>query len=297
MTIQQIKYFLEVVKTKKFTTAAQNMYVAQSSLSHAIHELEHEIGAPLFVRNKRKDVSLTEYGENFLPYAEQLLSVLSESQKAMKRLKDPYSGTVKIGFYYCVAGNVIPEICQSFYKKYKNNDLFIDVNVYSGDELIDEQLVLGKYDMVISTSEDIKDCHKIKIGTQDIKVFVSINHHLASRETIKVEELDGEPVIGFQPNSNLDRHVKKMYKSANMVLDISYVQDWATQSCYVALDYGVAITPSLPIATSFTKELTLDNTMIKRDLNLFWPSNHKISKAAELVRDFIIDYSNNHNIC
>lgn len=297
MTIQQIRYFLEVVKTKKFTAAAQNMYVAQSSLSHAIQELEHEIGAPLFVRNKRKDVTLTEYGENFLPYAEQLLSVLSASQKAMKQLKDPYSGTVKIGFYYCVAGNVIPEICQSFYKKYRNNDLFIDVNVYNGDELIDEQLVLGKYDMVISTSEEIRDCHKLKIGTQDIKVFVSSSHHLAAKEVIKIEDLDGEPVIGFQPTSNLDRHIKRMYKKANMILDISYVQDWATQACYVALDYGIALTPSLPIGTSYTKELTLDNPMVRRDLNLFWPSNHKISNAAELVRKFIVDYSSEHIIC
>lgn len=69
MTLQQIKYFLEVAKTQKFTLAAKNLFVAQSGLSYAIHELEHELGVPLFVRNANKKVTLTEYGEKYLPYS------------------------------------------------------------------------------------------------------------------------------------------------------------------------------------------------------------------------------------
>lgn len=296
MTLQQIKYFLEVAKTKRFTTAAQNMFIAQSSLSHAIQELEHEIGVPLFVRNMRKDVLLTEYGEKFYPYAEKLLSVLTESEAAMKTLKDPYSGTVRIGFYYCVASNEIPEICRSFYAENPNNDLFIDVNVYSGEELIDDQLMLGKYDLVISTSEDIHDCKKMKIGSQDIKVMVANTHHLAKRESVRLEDLDGEPIVGFSPNSNLDKHLRKMFKYSGLKPDLSYVSDWSTQAVYIALNYGVAITPSLPLCTDHICELKLDHPMKTRDLNLFWPVNRRISKAAEYVRDYIIDYSQKNPI-
>ena len=86
MTLQQIKYFLEVAQTRRFTAAANNLYVAQSSLSYAIRELEHELGVPLFARNVNKKVTLTEYGETFLPYAEQLFAVLREGEGALQNL-------------------------------------------------------------------------------------------------------------------------------------------------------------------------------------------------------------------
>lgn len=54
MTLQQIKYFLEVAKTQNFTVAAKNLFVAQSSLSYAIRELERELAIPLFVRHIKK---------------------------------------------------------------------------------------------------------------------------------------------------------------------------------------------------------------------------------------------------
>lgn len=52
MTLQQMYYFLEVVKTRHFTKAAQNLYVSQSALSHSIQAMEREVGAPLFIREK-----------------------------------------------------------------------------------------------------------------------------------------------------------------------------------------------------------------------------------------------------
>ena len=54
MTLLQLKYFLEAARTGSFTMAAKNLFVAQSSLSYAIHELEHELGVPLFVGSAGK---------------------------------------------------------------------------------------------------------------------------------------------------------------------------------------------------------------------------------------------------
>ena len=77
MTLLQLKYFLEAARTGSFTMAAKNLFVAQSSLSYAIHELEHELGVPLFVRSAgKKKIELTEYGKKYLPYSEQIFKLL-----------------------------------------------------------------------------------------------------------------------------------------------------------------------------------------------------------------------------
>lgn len=289
MTLQQIKYFLEVAKTQKITLAAKNLFVAQSGLSYAIHELEHELGVPLFVRNANKKVTLTEYGEKYLPYAEQIFKVLDEGDAALKSMKDPLSGTVKLGFFYCVSNSEIPKIFRQFYADNPNCNIFLDFSVNQGSGLIDDQLLLGTYDLILSTSSGINGCEAAKIGAQKLYVLMADNHHLASRKSITLKELDGEPILNINPNSNLDMWIREMFSREGIKPDISYCPDWMTQFGYVAMNYGVAITPSMPLYTDYTVEVELENDMVWRDLYLIWPKNRKLTKATEFVRDYIIE--------
>ena len=72
MTLQQLKYAIEIAERGSITEAAKALFLAQPSLSAAIHELEEEIGTVLFVRNSR-GVLITPEGEEFLGYARQVV--------------------------------------------------------------------------------------------------------------------------------------------------------------------------------------------------------------------------------
>ncbi len=61
MTIFQIQCFLNVAEYLNFTEAANHLFVAQSSLSRNVSNLEEELGMKLFVRTK-KYVRLTSSG-------------------------------------------------------------------------------------------------------------------------------------------------------------------------------------------------------------------------------------------
>lgn len=294
MTLQQIKYFLEVAKTQKFTLAAKNLFVAQSSLSYSIHELEHELGVPLFVRNANKKVTLTEYGERYLPYAEKIFQILAEGDAELRSMKDPLSGTVKLGFFYCISSSEVPAVFRQFYVDNPNCDIFLDFNFNQGTGMIDSQLLLGTYDLLISTSAEISGCESAKIGSQKLYALLANNHHLADRGHISLKDLDGEPILCINPGSNLDHWTREMFAKEGLKPDISYCPDWMTQFGYVAMNYGVAITPTMPLFREYTVELELDNDMVWRDLYLIWPKNRTLSKAAIFVRDYIIEYTKNH---
>ena len=53
MTLQQLKYVIEVVSAGSISRAAERLFVTQPSLSNAIKELEQELGIELFVRTSR----------------------------------------------------------------------------------------------------------------------------------------------------------------------------------------------------------------------------------------------------
>ena len=65
MTLQQLQYFRELARTQHYTRAAERLMVSQPSLSYAISELEKELGAALF-RKDRKKTTLTEEGKKLV---------------------------------------------------------------------------------------------------------------------------------------------------------------------------------------------------------------------------------------
>ena len=72
MTLQQLKYVIEVADRGSITEAAKSLFIAHPSLSAAIHELEAETDTKIFQRSSR-GVLITPEGAEFLGYARQVV--------------------------------------------------------------------------------------------------------------------------------------------------------------------------------------------------------------------------------
>jgi len=80
MTITDINIFLAIVQNHNITKTAQQLFLSQSTISHRLALLEKEIGKPLIIRGKgQKTVSLTPYGEDFIPLANQWKALYEET--------------------------------------------------------------------------------------------------------------------------------------------------------------------------------------------------------------------------
>ena len=62
MTLQQLRYLIEVAQSGSFNAAAHELYVSQSTLSMAIKDLESELGVSIFLRSNR-GLTLRKYNE------------------------------------------------------------------------------------------------------------------------------------------------------------------------------------------------------------------------------------------
>ena len=85
MNTEELKTFIFLAKVKNFTLAAEQLFIAQSTVTNRISELEKEVGKRLFSRGS-KTVSLTEAGEIFLRYAERILELQGASIEEMNAL-------------------------------------------------------------------------------------------------------------------------------------------------------------------------------------------------------------------
>ncbi len=71
MKIEQLQQLLQIVKDGSMNEAAQNLYIARSSLSSSMKSLEAELGAPIFERTSR-GVALTAFGRDVYHQAQNI---------------------------------------------------------------------------------------------------------------------------------------------------------------------------------------------------------------------------------
>jgi diaminopropionate ammonia-lyase len=101
MNLSHLYYFKKLAEVQHFTRAAQELFIAQPTLSAAMSQLEKELGAPLFVKHTRA-VKLTPYGQDFYRYVDLALQNLDTGISLVEQRAGLRRTTVRIGATYLV---------------------------------------------------------------------------------------------------------------------------------------------------------------------------------------------------
>ena len=92
---EELEAFVSVVDSHSFSTAADKLGVAKSSLSKRVSELEKRLGVQLMQRTTRK-LSLTDSGKHFYQRALNLLADLSEAEQIVSDAQSGLIGKIKL---------------------------------------------------------------------------------------------------------------------------------------------------------------------------------------------------------
>ncbi|MBO7230205.1 MAG: LysR family transcriptional regulator [Bacteroidaceae bacterium] len=209
MELRQLKYFVKSAEYLNFSVAAKHLYITQSTLSQQIKQLEFELGFELFLRNSRH-ISLTEAGEEFLPFARKTILDAEDAVQRLYDLQHVKVGTLRVGVTYSLS-TVLTEGLISFMKEFPG----IKLEVFY--KTVDELLTLlreRKVDFVLSYKPlcDATDIDAMPLFENTLALVVSKEHPLAKRDRIKLSDLVGLPLIlpskGLQARMMLDRLIE-----------------------------------------------------------------------------------------
>src|ERR687888_139898 len=117
MELHQLEYFETVCRHLHFTRAAEELNVAQPSVSQQIRKLEQELGTPLFHRMKRR-VALTEAGRTLLLRARAVLQQLNEARAELQELSGLRKGTLAVGAPPSVGTHLLPRALAAFSRQH-----------------------------------------------------------------------------------------------------------------------------------------------------------------------------------
>lgn len=233
MTLQQLKYVIEIVNSGSITEASKRLYISQPSLSTAVKELENEMGIEIFNRTS-KGISLSSDGVEFLSYARQvieqteLLELRYKDKKVIKKICS--ISTQHYAFAVNAFSNLIKKLNVSKYevtlRETKTYEIINDVaNFYSEIGI----LYLNSFNKKVLTKLFKENNLKfIELFKAEPHVFISKNNPLANKSIVTIDDLKEYPFLCFEQGNYNSFYFSEEILSTLPKKKIIHVSDRAT---------------------------------------------------------------------
>lgn len=200
MQLHQLRYLLALSEQRNFSRAAETLHLSQPSVSAAISSLERELGTELFYRS-RGEVALTAAGEAFLPWARQVLADCEAGRTAVHELLGLRGGRVALGATPSLTTHLLPPVLAEFHRQYPRVRLSVyeagsqDLVERLDQALLDAALVILPVRAASLTTTVLLE--------EELVLAVSDGHCLAGKGPLRLEQLEGVPLVMFREGYDL----------------------------------------------------------------------------------------------
>ncbi|WP_455257580.1 LysR family transcriptional regulator [Peptoniphilus asaccharolyticus] len=303
MTLQQLRYIIQVAHTGSIHTAAQELFITQPTLSKSIMELEKEMGITIFYRTNR-GVSLTDDGTKFLSYAKQvieqadLLEGQYKSEKSVKRI-------------FAVASQHYAFVVNAFVKLVKllgKDEYEFSLKELKTFEIIEDIRTRRSEVGILYLSDFNREILKRSFVANDLKferlfkarphVFFSKNHPLANRTSVTLKDLENYPRFTYDQGLNNSFYYAEELHSIEYARKSIVVTDRATLfNLLIGLD-GYTISSGI-----LSRELNGDDIVAipleseeAMELVYIYRSDNPISEIGKTYIDILKHYVEQYKI-
>lgn len=292
MDLDQLHTFLEIVRLKSFSKAAQTCYRTQPAISAQVRQLEQELNTTLFERLGTR-IALTTAGKIFAEYAEQILQLRRTAQETINELDRVPRGEIIIAANEATCIYVLPSVFSDFKRQFPNVQLHVDrsygVKVVAA--VLDNLADFGVTQLPASD----KKLQVVRIHTDEIRVLLPAKHPLASRTALSCEDLVTEPLL--LPKSGTTRaRLNQWLEPVEDHLNISMELD-STEMIkqFVMAGLGLSFLAAShcreEIANGKLAAVSIAPEPMIRQLGLIYRKDKSLSKAALGFIQVIIDHA------
>lgn len=243
MEIRQLRYFYSVARVGSFTRAAEELGIAQSSLSQQIRALEKKLGTPLFERLGRS-LRLTAFGEALLQPALGLLRQMTVVENSLANLRDGVRGRLRVGVIPTVLPYWLAPRVAEFRDQFPEVDLQL---VEDTTPRLVEQLQSGDLDIgVASLPVRNPDVVCSELFRERLFLVVGKKHPLAGKPAVDLREVGNEPLLLLKEGNCLRDDVLMACKRAKSEFR-SIFESNQLESIFqlISSGFGVSLVPEM----------------------------------------------------
>ena len=247
MNFTQIKCFLAVANTLNISSAAKNLFLSQSTVSKNIKKLEEELEVQLIIRTYH-EIKLTPSGSFFY---NRISKIYTEIQQTISDLKEPVKDNrkdLKIGYTAIAFEDAWLPIAMRLFNKYTEYNLVPIFFDPAQKKDIKDLLNTGTIDFLLLQEDPIYDenINYEGIFEKGFSVVMPLNHPLADKATINIDDLIGEKIILWDSKVNFPANeTLKFHLMNNKNIYFKNCYDSTALIAYVRAKLAIGIVPSI----------------------------------------------------
>ena len=278
MDPRRLEHFLRIAAAGSVSRAAEDLAIAQPTLSRELREMERELGVRLLTRHAR-GVSLTPAGEELRSRAELILSLLGGLRDHLRAASDEPTGRVALGMPSSLCGCLSARIASEFRKRHPK--VRLELREAPSNQLR-QAMIHRELDLAVLTAPVSDRQLVLRPLLTEPFVLVAPAGRKHGKRQIRLEDALSLPlIVPIKPNATrtlIDTAVERSGKVPDIVLETDSTQ----VAQFLADGLGYALLPASSMASAALRPF--DSVPI-RDMTiarlLAWPVGAAISPATQ----------------
>lgn len=269
MTLRHMKIYVAVYRHCNVTRAAEELHLAQPSVSLAIKELEEYYGIRLFERMGRR-ILPTEGGKEFFGYALHIVSLFDEMEQRVKNWDAV--GNIRIGASITIGTQILPDLLQQL--RVQAPEVRIEVAINKSDVIQQKVLENGVDIGLIENQIPHRDLCTVPFMRDNLCAIIPPGHPLEFEKSVSLEQLAEYPFLmrerGSAGREILDGCFEMKQLNVHPMMESASTQAIVSA---VASRIGVAVLPYLLVKKDIQEGRVLQLQLtepLERNLNIVY---------------------------
>lgn len=287
MDLNSLRQFLVVARLEHLSHAADELRVAQPSLSRTIARLESELRTPLFDRAGR--LRLNDTGKLFRDHVERALGELEAGRRAVAEATSGNLGTVRLA-----SETFLTFIGPLASFKQARPGVEVELRQIPAAEMA-RRLLAQDVDLCVASQPIPTDgLEAVQLLDEPVWLAAPLDHPLAGRTSVTIDELAGEPFIAAGRGHWHRRLLDRLFAARDLTPRIVYEGDELSAIAeLIKAGLGIGLVPDLAkrsIPSASAAWIAVDDPGCRRTLTLYWGTGNHLSAAARGLRGTIVDW-------
>lgn len=287
MRIEQLEYFLEIIKEESMNKAAKNLFLTQPALSAAITALEKELGFALFYRTKQ-GLKLTKNGKKIYQDSIAILRYVSE----WKLLKQNEDEIITVSSIPSLSNSILSYLLFDINKQFSVLEIKLKTSYWSEviNDLQSQKSQIGLVAIASNMSKEYLQMLDPKywqyklMHKGEYRLILSKEHPLAQKEKIFLSDMKEYTLVIH--HSEIRYHYQEVISKKYFDNVIQVEND---ESILYMVEKNMGVSIHVDIALQEIAQVNSGKIVSKRfsdfptplDYYMIYPGTHYLSKNCE----------------
>jgi LysR family transcriptional regulator, cys regulon transcriptional activator len=258
MNLHQFRFVQEAARRNlNLTETAKALHTSQPGVSKAIIELEEELGIEIFARHGKRLKRITEPGEHVLQSIEVILREVGNLRKIGDQYSAQDTGTLSIATTHTQARYVLPMPVAKLREKYP----LVNISLHQGaPDQVAQMLMQDVAEIGIATESLSAYEELVTLPCYEWQhvLVLPLNHPLASKETISLEDIAAESLVTYHPSFTGRGRIDQAFAAKKLHPRIALEAiDSDVIKTYVRLGLGIGIVAEMAVKDDPVQDLAV----------------------------------------